>query len=560
MSFNSQITIPRNHYSSKSNFIESVDPIFASDLFIKANHFENKLSYIPLKLKNSVLNFENDIINPKYMNSLFKSNIQFISNLYQKQRIKSKKIKNENSKNSSNQSITISKTEKTKQIKKNKLINKSKFISFENNSEHLIQTNIQKNEHEHVNNFKMMNNLLFKDHHNSLIKDKLNNLVANFNQSNDELTGMNIFYFLNLQIPLSNTKFKSLQRTTQLKSILLLFFKYIKIEKLESITQSFFKDINFKQKQRIVRKLICSFESSTSNQLDLNQFLEMKLDLVSESNPEMNFILKFLKKCLILLITLISFMNLFIKSKKLNDVSINPLLKELNRRILVNSPNKIITKNLKLKIDQNICNKTVNQLLDMIHIQDIETYIYLTHVFIQKREKSKLISLLYKNEEFSFDLNYQEQVQILCGKVKRKDELIKLGFKFCRRQLMKEEFGGNLKNNKQRESLKQNFYSKFFENDQTTIKFFESFELTKKQVKVLKNHSVFLNKLSDFLENKFIIFLIDEYILNKYNSIMVSNIGYCEFIAELFSRQHPHSILLQDIINSYYETKNFLEL
>jgi hypothetical protein len=211
----------------------------------------------------------------------------------------------------------------------------------------------------------------------------------------------------------------------------------------------------------------------------------------------------------------------------------------------------------KLPIDKRLINKSLQELTDLVDIECLQIYIFLSNIFISKKEKAKKISFIYKNHQYEFLFKMQEQEKLLCCKVKRKDELIKFTFKFIRRQIMK-DFTNKHKKKLSYSQLKLKFYSAFLNSDKKAIKYFESFDVSKKGLLILEPFTELSQLINDFKSNQYMHRVMEEYIMVKVDPSIKNSIPFRSFVEESLSRQHKQSLVVQNILNSLEIFEEFL--
>jgi hypothetical protein len=229
-----------------------------------------------------------------------------------------------------------------------------------------------------------------------------------------------------------------------------------------------------------------------------------------------------------------------------NKPGINKLISSL-----IAGKKKLKYKN-QIKINPLFLKMSIEELISNFSILDFNAYLILGNIFIDKEKKNIDVNIQYKNKYYKFNMCHREQKDLLCFKTKRKDELIKFSFKFIRRQIFKEfqethkrRFEESAKNN-----FKMLFYKTYMENDPDAINFFENFDLYRVNLNFISKFTKLQKLITDFQKSKFIRELIHEYILDKSEHIMRDNLCFYDFVKEILSRQHKHSILIQGVLNS----------
>lgn len=266
----------------------------------------------------------------------------------------------------------------------------------------------------------------------------------------------------------------------------------------------------------------------------------------------------FLKKIVIYVLTLMRIMNDFLEIK--SSRAAGPKYMD---HLISNSkkPSPMVFSN-KVRVDASLENLSIRQLIDLFDISDFATYLVLGHTYIYKKHKKVRVKVVHRGRVCQFDMTCREQRDILCCKTKRKDELIKFSFKFIRRQVFK-----NFKQTHKRRfedthksKLKQMFYDKFLCGDAQAIKYFESFDLSRKGLETLKEFSELKNMMVLFQEREYIGALTQDYIFEKSDEILKEDFTFQQFIKEVLSRQHKHSVVMQGIVNSLEQFIEFFQV
>lgn len=271
--------------------------------------------------------------------------------------------------------------------------------------------------------------------------------------------------------------------------------------------------------------------------------------------------LGFIKKILVYLITLFNLMNQFLDFKIIDPSERHPkdqmdeLLKRVNR-----TNNKYLSDLIPVK--EGLINQPLEALVKMISIVDVQKYITITHTFIQRKYKSLNMNLLHRGERRSFRLTTREQKVLLCCKIKRKDELIKFSFKFIRRQLFKKYRDESLLKDPQlcKAEIKYRFNKEFLFSRPLAIKYFESFDLSRKGLRLLKDFTELKKNMSEFQRTGFIRELIFEYIMEKSDQILRKDLPFTTFYNEILSRQLRHALVAQGVINSLEQFIEFFKI
>lgn len=235
---------------------------------------------------------------------------------------------------------------------------------------------------------------------------------------------------------------------------------------------------------------------------------------------------------------------------------------EISSLIMDANENLISKMKSKIKIDSDWLQMNLESLIAMFDIRDFMSFLVLAHTNIPKKKKKLKFIINHKNEKIKFEYSIREQVNLLCCKIKRKDELIKFSFKFIRRQILKQfqEENKYKLDKSDKLKIKQIFYSKFLNNNNEAIQYFESFDLSRKGLNVLSKYSFLKEMMVKFCFNHYIEAMINDYIYRKSDQIFEEDLNFSVFLTEVLSRQHRHSIVVQGVINSLEQFIEFFKV
>ena len=209
----------------------------------------------------------------------------------------------------------------------------------------------------------------------------------------------------------------------------------------------------------------------------------------------------------------------------------------------------------KVGVKPELLRLSIYELIERFDIRDLATYLVLNHVYIYKNNQAIEVNLEHKGKRVRFMMTKKEQRDVLCCKTKRRDELVKMSFKFMRRRILKEfeNTQKGLSKKARKTAWKKRFFAEFLEGDATGIKYFEFFDLSKKRLQVLKKFPKLVAKLKRFQEDRFIAEMVAEYIVPNPHGIADEGLGLDRFLSVLTSRQHKHSMVIQHILNALRE-------
>jgi hypothetical protein len=260
------------------------------------------------------------------------------------------------------------------------------------------------------------------------------------------------------------------------------------------------------------------------------------------------------------MIVLMKLVNDFLEMKMKNqDINSDLCLASL---IINANENLTEAMNSKLTINQQYLSLSIEELISLFDIRDFATYLTLAHTYIPKKQKQIKLIISHKSKKFKFDFSIKEQINLLCCKTKRKDELIKFSFKFIRRQVLKQfqEENKYKLNKADKNKMKHIFYSKFLNENEEAIQYFESFDLSRKGLKVLSQYVQLKKMMIQFCNNFYIESMLNEYIYRKSDQIFHEDLNFVGFLSEVLSRQHKHSVIVQGVINSLEQFIDFFKI
>lgn len=281
----------------------------------------------------------------------------------------------------------------------------------------------------------------------------------------------------------------------------------------------------------------------------LSYFLERSPRRKNLGQVNYRFSVLFLKKVLVGFLLLLRLMHQFICFKLERR---GPEFQNMSRLVSACRSNSADQDWHECPVDRAWLELPLWRLLDEFDINRVAVYVVLAHRLIHKHERHPSLRLVYDGEEVQFQMTSKEQLRILCCKKKRKDELIKFSFKFIRRHILAEfrktHFAGDPNANKKR--VKQKFYKMYLENDEDAIRYFESFDVSRKGLLKLKDHIALKLLIQDFQHKHYLKSLIQEYILDQNDEILTEDLTFQEFVENSLSRQHRHTMVIQGVVNS----------
>jgi hypothetical protein len=278
-----------------------------------------------------------------------------------------------------------------------------------------------------------------------------------------------------------------------------------------------------------------------------------------------------LKKILIQLITVLDIMKLYInmnlncKFYKSNQFGSSKEVLSYNKSMISdissfknNNANSIFPINKKFKVCKILVSKTLNELIELINVKDVSTYVLMTNVYMSGKENFRKIHLY---EGHSFTINIKINEEVLFYKSKRKDELVKFSFKFIRKQLInnhRKKISGKSSKLKA-QFVRKDFNEKVLKNDSEVIEYFYSMEVNKKNLKSLRRAPEVIKMVNKYKENYFLEDQIIFNIFQKKENIFREDVSLLDFIKKIFIVQNKNNVTLQSVLNSLYVFDSFFK-
>ena len=380
----------------------------------------------------------------------------------------------------------------------------------------------------------------------------------------------NIITLINLQVPLCNDKFQSLSKRIKLRVICMLFAKYVNRKSLAGLCEDFMTEMDIADHDQ-VRRHVFDQESglgaldASSDAFSNQQIAAFFFQKNQAAKTRISFntykAVYFLKKCLIYVLTLMNLVNQFLELK-IRGQDLESEANLLGRLVLSANDNDTRSMASQLRVDPALLPLSLEQLVSLFDIRDFAAYLALAHTYIPKKKKHVKVTLQHVQRRYKFEFSIREQVNLLCCKIKRKDELVKFSFKFIRRQMLRQfqEENKYKLDKSDRVRLKNIFYAKFLNNNKSAIRYFESFDLSRKGLKVLSQFTQIKRMMVQFCRSYYIEAMLNEYIYRKSDKILREDLNFKEFLTEVLSRQHKHSVVVQGVMNSLEQFIDFFNI
>lgn len=227
----------------------------------------------------------------------------------------------------------------------------------------------------------------------------------------------------------------------------------------------------------------------------------------------------------------------------------NFIISENTQKIYMDELNN--SKNTKLPICLNLVNKNLIELISLFNYNDFKFYFNINRIFIQK--KFQLKNYFFKIDKNKIKIKYNQKIkdQIICSKIKRRDEILKFSYKFIRRKLILMFADKNGYTQLSFSQKKKKFEDVIIKNDSILKSNFFCYEVSKKNLKYLKNHSVIGPQIKSYYKNHYLIDLINETINNDYDFVFTENNSIKDFLEILYCVQLKKNMNILDIFTSY---------
>ena len=206
----------------------------------------------------------------------------------------------------------------------------------------------------------------------------------------------------------------------------------------------------------------------------------------------------------------------------------------------------------RLPIDFKLLDLSIEQLINLIDIRDITAYILLARMEIKPRGTSPVM-IRYKGQVLNFSISEKERVDILCGKFKQRDDLIKLAFDLIRRELLV-DFKKNVMhktNNFKIGLVRRCFVNEYFQNDPDAREFMTTATLPQPLPKIFDGFPKLKNLIRHFRKGSFFERMINQMVfqgreLKKWDA----SISFEDYYMKVFLRHFYGGYVLLDFVNS----------
>lgn len=362
----------------------------------------------------------------------------------------------------------------------------------------------------------------------------------------------NFFKIFNIQIPIKQETFNLLSISNQIKIYIYFFGKHFNRKNFFSIYESFMPEIDLVE-------IMKTLNNYTNINYDNRYYIEDP-DIYNIFNEQNNKTINMLiiKKTIICIIQHLTTFHDFIKIKSENSKKYRSCKNNFENLKKIIYLQELGEKELKINTD--LLQLPLNQLIKMISIQEFQLFISISNVDFLPKRNSRVVSYLDENENnINFELSIFEREFIFCSKVKRKDEKIKFVFKSIRKQLYI-LFSHKHRNNIAASKLKQLFNDRYLNGNKKAIKYFYSNDISQSGLMILKNFNRLIKNIRDYKDKCFISDQLEICVFRKSEDFLVKqNSNFNDFFKMIFDRQSKHTWILQDILNSLPVFEKFFD-
>lgn len=206
----------------------------------------------------------------------------------------------------------------------------------------------------------------------------------------------------------------------------------------------------------------------------------------------------------------------------------------------------------KFKIEPELLNLSLRELVLKVTIIDLEDFLFLSRLYLPNKGLEKPLIFVRNDQTIPLTLTVKEQSSLFCTKTKRKDELVKFGFKFVRKRILNDF--SRAKSRKltkpNKDGLKDLFKKEMLCNNTKISNAFYGVDLAKKQLPLLRQSKRLIEKIKFFLGNSYIKDQISYNIFQKNEAALDPGYSLQQYLKVYFANQHKNRLVLQDVLNS----------
>lgn len=201
-----------------------------------------------------------------------------------------------------------------------------------------------------------------------------------------------------------------------------------------------------------------------------------------------------------------------------------------------------------------IWEKTLEDLFNNLQIENICLYSFFNSINLNLKKFSKKVKIKINSKDFEFKMNYSHKLFVLMTKSKRRDEYIKLGFKFLKKLLLDQIKSENPQ--VKLKYLKEIFFANKLNHNKLLQKLFKKAEPTAREFLLIKNNVELYTNITDILKEKFLIEIIQSKIKSPEFKIISDEIQPNDLLKIIYNPQQRKSLSLQDIISCFEVLKS----
>ena len=204
------------------------------------------------------------------------------------------------------------------------------------------------------------------------------------------------------------------------------------------------------------------------------------------------------------------------------------------------------------KIEPSLLSLSLREMVLSFNIFDLEDFLFLSRLYLPNKGLDSPLIFVRNDQTIPLSLTAREQSALFCTKTKRKDELVKFGFKFVRKRILSDF--SRAKSRKltrpNKDSLKDLFRKEMLCSNSKISKVFYGVDLAKKQLPILRQSTQLIEKILHFLAHSYIKDQISYNIFQKNEAALDPGYSLQEYLRVFFANQHKNRLVLQDVLNS----------
>lgn len=274
----------------------------------------------------------------------------------------------------------------------------------------------------------------------------------------------------------------------------------------------------------------------------------------SISEGQVNRLMRFLRKVLVLLICLLDLNKLFLNLKSESQFFAEFGVSEACRAHFERALRKFIAGNdmPRLNVCEELMRKDLHELVELVEIEELQFYHWMNRNYIDKKTVDKRFEYTDNaGKRVAVSLSFRDRCQVICSKIKRKDEILKFTFKFLRKKILFKYERENKKQVRNQLDLKSIFNQDVLNNNAELIRKFYSYDVSKKDLMELKkNEKIYSMLVSHFLEN-YITDAIENIVQFKQEGFFREELEIENFVKLFYCNQQKKALVLQDVINTF---------